>query len=92
MLYHLNVQLKHLNTGNFLKYPGLFPDRKSTQVISPCRLLLFACFSSCCHLYTKQHAKVGKEAETKSFCVASPVEGFTVAETGTIRSHEISEL
>ena len=35
MLY----QLKHLNTGNFLKYPGWFPDCKNIQVISPSCLL-----------------------------------------------------
>lgn len=83
MLY----QLKHLNTGNFLKYPGLFPHCKNIQVISPPCLLLFAflTISVLVGNFCKQQAKVGKEVEIESFCVASLVGGFTVAETRAIR-------
>lgn len=70
MLY----QLKHLNIGNFLKYPGWFPDCKNIQVISP-HLLPFAFRTSSvlADNFSKQHEKVGKEAKTESLWVASLV-------------------
>lgn len=85
--------MKHLNAGNFFKYSRLFLDcksiqvkKKSVQVISPC-LPLFASLpiSVLVGTFTKQHAKVGKEVEIKSFCAASLVEGFVVAQIGAIR-------
>lgn len=68
-------QLKHLNTGNFLKYPGWFPDCKTIQVISPSCLLPFAfrTISVLADNFSKHHGKVGKEAKTESFWVASLV-------------------
>lgn len=70
MLY----QLKHLTIGNFLKYPGWFPDCKNIQVISP-HLLPFAFRTSSvlADNFSKQHEKVGKEAKTESLWVASLV-------------------
>lgn len=71
MLYHLSVPLKHLSAGNFLKYPGLFPDCKIIQVLSPpCLPLFLGLFQLYGHLYLAA-CKSSREAEIKSFCAAS---------------------